>query len=304
MDGERGGMTSGLRRIFRASLRLAGFATATYLAACAVVAWQKDTMIFPVHGRERAAGKVAPAGYASWWHSMRDGARVEAWWRPAPGASPEQPGPAVIVFHGNGELIDDSRDFAEVWNRLGVSVLLVEYRGYGRSDGVPGVTACEADSPEWYDRLAATPGVRKDLILAHGFSLGGVFAAELAGARPLAGLVLEGTPASLREAARDRGVWVMFTRERFDAGAVLRRLDPGVPVLLTHGTRDGVVPFRHQGLLAAARPGARVVSAAYDHYPLSTQERPDLLRDLLAAARARADAAAGGPAPAVPAKAE
>ncbi len=297
--------STGMRGIFRALGRLAGIAAGTYLAVCGVMAWQKDAIIFPVHGRERAAARAAPAGYETWWQTMRDGTRVEAWWRLAPGNTPERPGPAVIVFHGNGELIDDSRDFAEVWNELGASVLLVEYRGYGRSDGAPGVMACQGDSTEWYDRLAAAPGVRSELILAHGFSLGGAFAAELAGTRPLAGLVLEGTVSSLREAARDRGIWVMLTWERFDAEAVLRRLDPAVPVLLTHGTRDQVVPFHHQALLAAARPGARVVSADYDHYPLSTQERPDLLRELLAAARARAGKpAAGGQAPTVLAKTE
>jgi alpha-beta hydrolase superfamily lysophospholipase len=279
-------MASTPRRIARAFLRWLLVATCAYLAVCALVAWRKDDILFPLHGRERAAGKVAPAGYETWWQTMRDGVRVEAWWRPAPGASPERPAPAVIVFHGNGELIDDSRDFAEVWNALGACVLLAEYRGYGRSEGRPGVSEIIGDAAEWFDRVAARPEARPDAILAHGFSLGGIFASELAGRRPVAGLALEGTVASLRAAARDRRIFILFTSERFDATEVLRGLDPRVPVLLTHGRRDGVVPFRHLALLAAARPGARVVADEHDHYPLSTAERPDLLRDLLAAAAA------------------
>ena len=269
-----------------AVLRWALWASASYLAVCGVVAWQKDAILFPMHGRERAAGKVAPAGYETWWQTMRDGTKVEAWWLPARGASAEKPAPAVLVFHGNGELVDDSRDFAEVWRDLGASVLLVEYRGYGRSDGEPGIGGCKGDSLEWFDRVAARPEVRRNLILAHGFSLGGIFAAELAGERPVAGLALEGTVASLSEAAHDRYVWILLTRERFDATAVLRRLDPRVPVLLTHGWRDGVVSFRHHGLLAAARPGALAFEGDYDHYPISTQEKPELLRELLARAKA------------------
>lgn len=283
------------RGVARSCFRLALFAAATYLAVCALMAWQKETIIFPLHGRERAAGKVAPPGYETWWQTMRDGVRVEAWWRPARGASPDRPAPAVLVFHGNGELIDDSRDFAEVWHDLGASVLLVEYRGYGRSEGSPGIAACAADAAEWFDRVAATPGVQAQAIIAHGFSLGGVFAAELAGLRPVAGLVMEGSVASLRAAARDRGIWLLLTRERFDAEAVLRRLPPEVPVLLTHGRRDRVVPHRHLGLLAAARPGATVVEDDHDHYPLSTQERPDLLRDLLATMETRAAPASAAP---------
>ncbi len=268
----------------RALLRWVLVASMAYLSVCGIVAWQKEAILFPMHGRERAAGKTAPAAYETWWQTMRDGTRVEGWWLPARDASAEKPAPAVLVFHGNGELIDDSRDFAEVWHELGANVLLVEYRGYGRSDGEPGITSCKGDSLEWFDRVAARPEVRRDAILAHGFSLGGIFAAELAAERPVAGLALEGTVASLREAALDRYVGILFTRENFDAAAVLRRLDPRVPVLLTHGRRDNVVSFRHHGLLAAARPGATALAGDHDHYPLSTQERPDLLRDLLARA--------------------
>jgi len=284
-------MVQKMRSWRRAFARWVVIAAASYLAVCGIVAWQKEAILFPMHGRERAAGKSAPAGYETWWQTMRDGARVEGWWLPARGASAELPAPAVIVFHGNGELIDDSRDFAEVWHEFGVNVLLAEYRGYGRSEGEPGITSCKGDSVEWFDRVAARPDVRRETIVAHGFSLGGIFAAELARERPVAGLALEGTVASLREAARDRHIWVLFTRERFDATAVLRGLDARVPVLLTHGRRDGVVGFRHHGLLAAARPSARAVAEDHDHYPLSTQERPDLLRELLGRASALAGVA-------------
>jgi alpha-beta hydrolase superfamily lysophospholipase len=278
----------------RALLRLLAIALLTYLGMCALISAGRNEILFPMRGQERAAGRTAPPGYETWWHTMRDGVRVEAWWRPAPGSSAARPAPAVLVFHGNGELIDDSRDFAEVWSELGASVLLVEYRGYGRSEGEPGIDACRADAVEWFDRVAALPSVRREAVLAHGFSLGGVFAAELAAERPVAALALESTVAGLREAARDRHVWVLFTRERFDAAASLRKLPPGVPVLLTHGRSDRVVPFRHLALLAKARPDATIVADTHDHYPLSTQEHPELLQELLAAVVAREGAARRG----------
>ncbi len=271
-------------RMARAIGRWALIAVSTYVLVCAVAAWRKEELVFPDHGRVRAEGRVAPVGYATWWLTMRDGVRVEGWWLPA--ARRDREAPAVIVFHGNGELIDDSRDFAEVWTRLGVHVLLAEYRGYGRSEGAPRIQSCIEDALEWYDRVAAEPGVRRDGILTHGFSLGGVFAAELAARRPVAGLILEGTVASLRDAAWDRGLGLVLTRERFDAKAALQGLGPDIPVVLTHGRSDGVVPFRHLALLAEARPQARVVIGDHDHYPLSTQSRPDLLRDLMVAALA------------------
>ncbi len=272
----------------RALLRLVVIACLTYLGMCGFMAWKKNEMIFPWRGQERAAGKIAPPSFETWWHTMRDGARVEAWWRPARDVSPATPAPAVLVFHGNGELIDDSVDFANAWRALGASVLLVEYRGYGRSEGTPSINACRDDAVEWFDLVAAHPVVRGDLVLAHGVSLGGVFATELAALRPVAGLALEGTVASLRQAARDRSIWVLLTHERFDAETILRELDPTVPVLITHGRKDDIVPFHHFERLAAARPGAVAVAGDGSHIPLATWDRSDLLRDLLAAARARA----------------
>lgn len=278
--------SGGWRRALRRWLLIAA---TTYVAVCAVAAWQKEAIIFPVRGHARAMGRTAPAGYETWWLTLPDGARVEAWWRPFPGASPERPAPAVLVFHGNGELIDDSREFAEVWNAAGASVLLVEYRGYGRSGGEPGVATGIADAAAWFDRVAATPGVRPDVVLAYGFSLGGVFAAELAAIRPVAGLAMEGAPSGLVEIARDRGIWLVFTRERFDGRAALASLAPDVPVLLTHGRPDLIVPFRHLGLLSEARPGATVVAGTHPHEPYAAWMRPALLQDLLASAVARAD---------------
>jgi pimeloyl-ACP methyl ester carboxylesterase len=104
---------------------------------------------------------------------------------------------------------------------------------------------------------------------------------------------LEGSPASLVEAAHDRGIWLIFTRERFDSKAVLRGLPPEVPVLITQGKVDEVMPPRHGELLAAARPGAKVVWGKGGHYPQAVTDRPELLADLLAAVKSRP--AAGTP---------
>lgn len=275
-----------MRKFLRAIGRLVLIAALTYTAVCGYVAWNKEDIIFPLRGRERAARQTVLPGYEQWWLKTPEG-DVEAWWRPAEGAPAGQPAPAVLVFHGNGELIDDMRDFADRWHRLGAHVLLVEFRGYGRSAGSPTIEACRADAAAWFDRVAARPDVRRDWIISHGFSLGGAFAAELAGRRPVGGLILEGSPASLVEAAHDRGIWLIFTRERFDATAVLRGLPPEVPVLITQGSSDTVMPSRHGELLAAARPQARVVRGDYDHYPFAVTSRPSLLAEMLDAVKNR-----------------
>lgn len=266
-----------------------GLVAVGYVVFCGLVAYKKEAVLYPRPGRDRAAGRTAPAGYETWWLPLADGGRVEAWWRPAERASATSPAPVVMYFHGNAELIDDQRQTAEVWHALGVSVLLCEHTGYGRSDGKPGLEKDIAHAAEWFDRVAARDDVRRDSILAHGFSLGGAFAAQLAARRPVGGVVLESTFASLPSMARRLGVWIYFGRERLDTARALRELDEGVPVLLTHGRNDEVIPVGQGRKLAAARPGARYVEGDYPHVPWAQNEPGHaMLRDLLAATRARA----------------
>lgn len=287
-----------LRRFFYALLVLS---VVGYVAFCGLVARDKEALLYPNHGRERAVGRAAPAGYETWWLPLPEQAgpgRVEAWWLPARGASADSPAPAVIYFHGNAELIDDQRQTAELWHSLGVSVLLCEHVGYGRSDGTPSLEADIANGAAWFDRLAERPEVRRELILAHGFSLGGAFAAQLAARRPVGGLVLESTFSSLPSMARGMGVHIYFPRERLDTARVLRELPTDVPVLITHGSADRVIPVEEGRKLAAARPGARYHEGKFPHIPWAQDESGNgLLRTFLVEARARAGLAPAEPAP-------
>lgn len=269
-----------------------------YVVFCGLVAWNKEAMIYPAHGRERAAGRVAPEGYETWWRILPDGGKVEAWWRPAKTDSADPsglPAPVVMFFHGNGEIIDDQRQLVDLWHELGASVLVCEHVGYGRSDGTPRLENDIANGVAWYDVLVARPDVRPELIVAHGFSLGGAFAAQLAARRPVGGLVLESTFSSLPSMARDMGVWLYFAGERLDTARVLNDLPEPVPVLLTHGTLDNVIPLAEGRRLAAARPGARYVEGDFPHIPWAQNEPGrHLLRAFLAEVRERAGGAGTG----------
>lgn len=260
-----------------------GLVAAGYVVLCALVARDKEAILYPRPGRERAAGRTAPAGYETWWRDLSAGGRVEAWWRPAEGATKEHPAPAVIYFHGNGELIDDQRQVVELWHRLGASVLVCEHVGYGRSDGAPALESDIENGAAWFDLVRQRPEVRGTAIISHGFSFGGAFAARLAARRPVAGLVLESTFSSLPSMARRMGVWLYFGGERLDTARVLRELPPATRVLLTHGRSDDVIPVGEGRKLAAARPGARYVEGAYPHIPWAQNEPGEvLLREFLA----------------------
>jgi fermentation-respiration switch protein FrsA (DUF1100 family) len=254
---------SGLGRRARSLLRIL-WALLALLLVYWVVLWPLQRFIVfprPAHSAPEPPA-VAVAGLERLWLETEAG-RVEAWFMPGAGRSARRPGPAVIFAHGNAEVIDDwaTRLRPYVWR--GVSVLIPEYRGYGRSAGRPGQAAITDDFVRFHDRLAAREEVDLRRIVFHGRSLGGGVACALAAQRRPAALVLTSTFTSVPALAARLGVPRFLVRDPFDSLAFLRGHEG--PVLLMHGRHDTVVPYRHAEALRAAAPRARLVPLDSDH---------------------------------------
>ena len=182
------------------------------------------------------------------WLSTSAG-RTEAWYLPPVGAS-VRPTPALIFFHGNGELIDFlPADFVEP-RRWGMGVLLVEYPGYGRSSGAPSERTISEVVLAAYDWTQAEGTLDSHRIIAYGRSLGGGAAAILASKRPTVALLLESTFTSVRSFAH--GFWLpeFVVLDPFDTLSVVNTYRK--PVLVLHGKYDRVVPVHHAEELAQA----------------------------------------------------
>lgn len=180
---------------------------------------------------------------------------VESWFIPGRGVT--APGPAVMYAHGNGELIDLWEHDLTGYTDLGVSVMLVEYRGYGRSAGTPTQAGITRDFTAFYDLLAKRPDVDPNRIVLHGRSLGGGAMASLVKERPAAAMVLESTFTDVAAMARRFFVPAVLVRDRFDVRDTLKSY-PG-PVLIIHGTHDEVIPVAHAHRNAEAAKDARLV---------------------------------------------
>lgn len=183
--------------------------------------------------------------------------RVEAWFIPGEGVSADSPGPAVIYAHGNGELIDLWPNDLRGYTRRGVSVLLIEYRGYGRSDGSPSQRGITDDFTAFYDRLATRPGVDPRRIVFHGRSLGGAVVAALSKRREPAAMILESTFTSVTDMAWGFFVPPLLVRDPFDTLAALDGY--GGPVLILHGENDQIIPSDHARRLHAAAAHSTLV---------------------------------------------
>jgi len=211
----------------------------------AVIFFGQRSLIFP--GSSAGAGGPESVGGERIWLGA-GAARTEAWLLPA--RSGTAGGPLLVFAHGNGELIDHWAEAFEPARALGVSALLVEYPGYGRSGGAPSERSIRATMAAAFDR-AVERGFAPERIVGWGRSLGGGAVCALALERPLAALVLESTFASVVSMAERMGLprilARLLVRDRFDNLGALRRFVG--PVLLLHGARDEVVsPTEAQAL--------------------------------------------------------
>jgi len=216
-------------------------------------------ILFPRHlVGERPAVDVAGLG-----GEVLRRAGTEAWWLPGRGVSASRPGPVVVFLHGNGERIEDWPQMLAPYREMGVSVLLPEYRGYGRSAGVPSEDGIVQDVVAFVDEVAARPDVDASRMVLHGRSIGGGVACAVARLRRPAALVLSSTFTSIADMAARLWIPRRLVPESFDNVACLRELD--VPVLVVHGDRDRLIGVAHAHALASAAKHAELVLYAADH---------------------------------------
>ncbi len=166
---------------------------------------------------------------------------VEAWFIPA---FSDKVFGTVLFAHGNGELIDDWPQFlAPYYTSLGFNLLLVEYRGYGRSKGQPELHAI-VDDMRVFRRRARERMPADAKWVYHGRSLGGGIVGQLSLVDAPDVLILESTFSSLRTIAREKFGWLarLMTTE-MDTFAALNTLS--TPTLILHGERDTLIPPSH-----------------------------------------------------------
>ncbi len=235
-------------------LKLLGLLLALFVAWTALVLWAQRPMLFPAPAALPGAGEtLARVGGESVWLDLPFG-RVESWLLPA--APSPSPTPLLIYAHGNGELIDYWAEGFDALRAAGVNVLLVEYPGYGRSEGQPSEASIRATLLVAYDRFARDARIDPNKIVVYGRSLGGGAVAQLAAMRPVRAMVLESTFTSVADIARGYGVPRWLVRDPFDNHAIVTRY-PG-PLLVLHGTRDAIIPVSHGRALADAHRQAEL----------------------------------------------
>jgi uncharacterized protein len=192
----------------------------------------------------------AELGASDVWLNTVDGVRLHSWWVPSPGSQL-----VTLFLHGNaGNVTNRAAHIREI-TAAGSSVLVLDYRGYGKSGGSPSEKGLYEDAETAFIHLLGQ-GYRAQQIILHGESLGAAVAVDLAYRRPCAALVLEAP----------------FTSASDVAATVLPILGPALvrsydsvskirwntrPKLFVQGDQDDVVPLRLGEALFEAAQGPK-----------------------------------------------
>lgn len=208
--------------------------------------------------------------------------RVVGWYRPTEDGAPH--GPALVLFHGNGENLETMRlaGVLAAFADLGYPFLALDYPGYGRSAGEPSEPHLISAGSAAVDWMRARHPQRA--IVAVGWSLGAAVALPLTARGETDAVVAMSPWTQLEAIGRDHFPgWLvgLMVRERYDSLEAAKRIDR--PALVVHGARDRIIPVEHGRRVAAELPGARWVEvAAHGHNDLlaATEVWEELLRFL------------------------
>jgi len=178
---------------------------------------------------------------------------VAAWFVPA--AADNRCGMTLLFCHGNAGDIGDRLMSIETFHKMGLDVLIFDYRGYGKSSGKPTEEGTYGDVRAAWDHLVKARGIEPDRIVLFGRSLGGGVAAWLATQVAPAALVLESSFTSAPDMAAIMFPYLpvrIVCSFKYDNLACVRQIT--CPVLIAHGKADHTIPYEHgRKLFEAAR---------------------------------------------------
>ena len=236
---------------------------AIYVVYCILMFVMQRAMLFP-RGMIGVPPGVPPKikGMETLWLKTKYG-KVESWYLPPVQKKKDHPAPVVIFAHGNGELIDFWPQELNRFNEMGIGLLLVEYPGYGRSEGKPSEASISETFLTAYDLISKKSKVDPERIILFGRSLGGGAVCIIASNRPSAAIILMSSFTSVTAFALRYLAPKFLVRDPFDNLSVVKSYPN--PILIIHGNRDEVIPYRHGRTLYQAARSAKMITYQSGH---------------------------------------
>jgi len=171
-----------------------------------------------------------------------DGVKLHAWYVPAD----EPSGGTVLFCHGNAGNVSHRDYTIELLHKLGMNVLIFDYRGYGLSEGLPSEEGTYIDAEAAWGHLVEARAEAPERIVIHGRSLGGSVAARLAASHTPAGLIVESSFHDITELGAELYPWLpvrWLSRAKYHTAEYVK--DVRCPVLVMHSRTDGMIGIHH-----------------------------------------------------------
>ena len=258
-------------REWRSLWNIGKFLAIAYLTICFVLFFAQSRLMFvpDAHDYKNLDALNLPRQEVWLPVSTKTGIeRIHGWWVPH-----DRPLATMLYLHGNGGNISVEVK-AHRFYELGFSVLLIDYRGYGRSQGnFPSETTVYQDAQTALDHLVKERQISPKKIVVYGHSLGGAIAVNLASQNSqIAGLIVSSSFTSMQQmAARDWKFRLfpieLILNQKFDSVEKVRSLK--MPTLFIHGMNDALIPVAIGQALYNAAPQPKqlllIANAGHNH---------------------------------------
>jgi hypothetical protein len=236
-----------------------------YVLLGVMLFFMQERMVFLAHlpGRQlEATPRDAGFDYVDVTVNTADGISLHGWYVYAP-----NPRGTVLFLHGNAGNISHRLDSIAIFHELGLDTFIIDYRGYGQSEGKPGEEGTYRDAEAAWEHLVTERGEDPARIVVFGRSIGGGVAAWLATRHKAAALVVESSFTSAVEMAAHLYPFMpvrLISRLQYPVADYVARAE--CPVLIVHSRDDEIIPFAMGQALYEAAPAPKAfIELAGDH---------------------------------------
>ena len=178
--------------------------------------------------------------YENYILSTKDGERINSWFIPH-----SNPRATLLFLHGNGGNISTRLDSINIFHKLGLSVFIIDYRGYGSSSGVPSEEGTYIDAESAWLFLKNKKHINENDIIIFGRSLGGAVAIWLAHKYRSSALIVESSFTSIIDMGRHNYPYLpisLLAKIKYPSDERISRIE--VPKLFIHSKDDDIVPYK------------------------------------------------------------
>jgi fermentation-respiration switch protein FrsA (DUF1100 family) len=264
----------------RTLVSLLTIAASVYVLLALVLYLFQNKMVFlsnlPGRALTASPGDIG-LEYEDVYLSTSDGERLHGWYVQASNSKG-----VVLFFHGNAGNISHRMDSIEIFHRLGLDTLIIDYRGYGQSTGKTTEQGTYLDAQAAWSYLVDERGIAAEQIIIFGRSLGGAIGAWLGAQHTPAAVIIESSFSSGVDMARRLYPFLpvrLITRLRYPVAEHASRMD--CPVLVVHSRDDEIIPFAMgQSIYAAVKQRKSFLELRGDHNNGILISRQEYIRGL------------------------